>query len=69
MQEEIGIFGRADGLKGARHLVQVEEAGKIRGGASIREIQPPEGQAEVVLDKAKDAAEIVAHIVDVSRGV
>ena len=66
IQEVLGVFGSANRMEHARRSFQPEKANEVVRGTSIRHLQRALPDAEVMLDKPQNAAEVVAIVVDIS---
>src|SRR6516225_3417487 len=67
VNEIVGVERSSDGLKRPWRLLQVEEQAQIGLDTGIGEIECTLGDAEVMLDEAKDAAKIQTIVVNVRR--
>ena len=67
MQEVLGVFGSANRMEHARRSSQAEKVSEVVRGTFIRNLQRALRDAEVMLDKPQNAAEVVAIVADKSE--
>jgi 16S rRNA C1402 N4-methylase RsmH len=66
IQEVLRVFGSANRMEPARRSFQAVKVGEVVRGTFIRNLQRALRDAEVMLDKPQNAAEVVAIVVDIS---